>query len=87
VRVLQVNAGRREAQRVGQWLQAASARPAASAVLRDSAAVALSAWIGAGQRRSASAVSPARRAQREALHAARGQAAGPTRARVAGGSR
>jgi hypothetical protein len=79
VRVLQVNARARVAQRIAQWLQAASAQPLTSGSPRDSAATALSVWIGEAERGAPGAIGAGRRAQREALQRAR--------AAVPGGSR
>jgi len=87
VRVLQVNASRRDAQQIGQWLQAASTRPAVSSQARDEAARALALWIGTAERPSSAPLAPMTRTQRAALQAARraasGVAATPARARSA----
>ncbi len=66
MRVLQVSASRPDAQRIAQWLTAAAAKPAVSRAMRDSAATALTRWIGEGQRNEGGALPPALGAIRRA---------------------
>lgn len=66
MRVLQVSASKPEAQRIAQWLTTAASKPAVSRAMRDSAATALTRWIGDGQRNEGGAPPPALGAIRRA---------------------